>query len=200
MKSPLMYQLTDKSAGEVSVFNSISFLFDREEMPLEFLRIMGSYAVSCYDSDGYPTNAEFCNNLLFFVSSWINDYAKEKHIPLFLKYLTKDDVNLLEIRKCLLAGGCVDLKTYKNGKHYVTITKMDDEYIYAFDPFYKSEIIRSVNGIEVINNEPFNYNRRILIERFISEKLGEFTLGPEEHREAVLFFRNDIIPQREFVD
>lgn len=200
MKSPLMYQLAEKNSGEVAVFNCISFLFDREEMPLEFLKIMGSYGISCYDEDGLPGDATFCDNLLFFVSSWISDYAKEKRIPLVAKYLTKEDVNLLEIRKCLLVGGCVDLKTNRNGKHYIAITKMDDEYIYAFDSFYKPEIIKPASGVEVVNDKPFKYNRRIRIEKFISEKATEFSLGPENIREAVLFYRNDIIPEREFVD
>lgn len=200
MKSPLLYQMTEKSAGETSIFNCLTFLFDREEMPLEFLKIMRSFSISCYDEDGLPTNEEFCDNLLFFSASWINDYAKEKNIPLVAKYLNKDEVNLLEIRKCLLVGGCVSLKVSRNGKHFITITKMDDDYIYAFDPFYKPEILRPIKAVEIVNDKPFNYNRKILIENFISEKATEYTLGPENLREAVLFYRNDIIPEREFVD
>lgn len=200
MKSPLMYQLTEKSGGEVAVYNSMAFLFDREEMPLEFLKIMKSFAISCYDESGELENNAFNENLMFFAASWISDYAKEKNIPLVAKYLTKDDVNLLEIRKCLLAGGCVDLKVSRNGKHFITLTKMDDLYIYAFDPFYKPSILRPTTGVEIVNDKPFYYNRKILIEKFISEKASEFSIGPEGVREAVLFYRNDIIPEREFVD
>ena len=200
MKNPLMYQLTEKTAGETSVFNCISYLFDREETPLEFLKIMRSFAISCYNEDGLPNNKEFCDNLLFFCASWISDYAKEKNIPLVAKYLNHYDVNLLEIRKCLLVGGCVDLKVSRNGNHFITITKMDDLYIYAFDPFYKPSILRPASGVEIVNDEPFQYNRKILIEKFISEKATEFSLGPEITREAVLFYRNDMIPEREFVD
>ena len=200
MKSPLMYQLTEKSGGEVAVYNCLSFLFDREEMPLEFLKIMKSFAIGCYDELGNVEDNAFYDNLLFFSASWISDYAKEKNIPLFANYLAKEDVNLLEIRKCLLAGGCVDLKVSRGGKHYITLTKMDDEYIYAFDPFYKPSILRPATGVEIVNDKPFYFNRKILIEKFISDKASEFSLGPESSREAVLFYRNDIIPEREFVD
>lgn len=201
MKSPLMYQMIENSGGETTVYNCLSYLFDREEMPLEFVKIMTSYATGCYDEMGRLENREFCENLLFFTASWLADYAKEKHIPLVAKYLTKDDVNLLQIRKCLLAGGCVDLKTERNGKHYITITKMDDTYIYAFDPYYKPVgAYKSQLGVEVVNDKPFIYNRKILIEKFISEKPTEYTLGIENYREAILFNRNDIILEREFVD
>lgn len=200
MKSPLMYQLTEKTAGEVAIYNSMSFLFDREENPLEFLKIMKSFAISCYDESGVVENNAFCDNLLFFAASWISDYAKVKNIPLVSKYLTKDEVNLLEIRKCLLLGGCVDLKVSRNGKHFITLTKMDDMYIYAFDPYYKPSILKPAPGVDIVNDKPFHYNRRILIEKFISDKASEFSLGPEALREAVLFYRNDIIPEREFAD
>ena len=200
MKSPLMYQLSEYNAGETAIFNCLSFLFDRNEMPLEFIKIMSSYSVGCYDDSGMLENGAFCDNLLFFAASWLEDYAKEKNIPLVAKYITADDVNLLEIRKCLLAGGCVDLKTEKNGKHYITITKMDDRYIYAFDPYYKPVgEFKPAAGVEVVNDKPFLYNRKILIERFISEKSLEYTLGIEKYREAILFYRRDSIKEREFV-
>ena len=201
MKSPLMYQMIENSGGETAVYNCLSFLFEREEMPLEYVKIMTSYATGCYDETGRLENREFCENLLFFAASWISDYAKEKHIPLVAKYLTKYDVNLLEIRKCLLAGGCVDLKTEREGKHYITITKMDNRYIYAFDPYYKPVgAYKPQLGVEVVNDKPFHYNRKILIEKFISEKPTEYTLGIENYREAILFYRNDAILEREFVD
>ena len=200
MKSPLMYQLTESNAGETTIYNCISYLFDREEMPLEFVKIMSAYSVGCYDDLGRLENKTFCENLLFFTASWLSDYAKEKRIPLVAKYITKDDVNLLEIRKCLLAGGCVDLKTERKGKHYITITKMDDMYIYAFDPYYKAAgAFAPVLGVEVVNDKPFIYNRKILIEKFISEKPLEYTLGIEKFREAILFYRTDSILEREFV-
>ena len=40
MKSPLQYQMSESDFGRVSLLNCISYLFDREEMPLEFVKIM----------------------------------------------------------------------------------------------------------------------------------------------------------------
>ena len=73
-------------------------------------------------------------------------------------------------------------------------------YIYAFDPYYKAAgAFAPVLGVEVVNDKPFIYNRKILIEKFISEKPLEYTLGIEKFREAILFYRTDSILEREFV-
>ena len=200
MKSPLMYQMTEETSGDVAVYNCISYLFEREEMPLEFLNMMASYSVSCYDEDGILSNKDFYENFLFFTSSWIDDYAKEKHIPLSSKYLSGDDVNLLTIRRCLIAGGCVDLKTFRRGRHYVTITGMDDEYMFIFDPYFRpDESYRPQTGIEVVLDKPFEYNRKVKIEKFIEEHKAELCLGDKDDREAVFFYNNNAVLQREFV-
>ena len=200
MKSPLLYQLTEESCGYTSVINSISFLFDREEMPLEFLRLVSSYSINCYDDDGKLNNSTFTEQFLFFVSSWLNDFAKEKHIPLKTKYLRKDEVNLLQIRNCLLAGGVVTLKTAFKKNSFFTITNMDEEFIYIFDPVYKPKVTeKTSDNFEVILNKPFYYNRKVRIEYFISESKKELTLGLIPGREAVLFYRDNAILQREMV-
>lgn len=198
MKSPLMYQMSEISCGEITIFNCVSFLFEREEMPLEFLKIMSSYALSCYTKIGELENGEFCNNLMFFTARWINGYAQARRIPLIAKYLKSNDVNLLEIRKCLINGGCVSLKTDFNGRHYIAIMKMDSEYVYAFDSYYKKEFDKQNPGVDVVLDKPFEYNRKIKIEKFISEVSGEYSLGAVREREAVLFFRDDAMLQREF--
>lgn len=199
MKSPLNYQITENQSGGLTVFNCVSFLFDRDEMPLEFLRIMASYSLGCYDEFGNLAKPEFYENLLFFASSWLNDYAKDKRIPLKTKYLTRDDVNLLEIRKCLLAGGCVALKTFRRGTHYVTVTGMDNDEMFIFDPYFRPEgTFKDSSGIKIIMDKPFYYNRKIKIEKFISEQKSELVLGSVPEREAVLFFRNNAVLEREF--
>ncbi len=200
MKSPLMYQLTETTCGDVAIYNCISYLFDREAMPLELLHILGSYTIGCLDDEGNLSNKEFCDNFMYFISSWIKGFAKEKHIPLKAEYLTRDDVNLLTIRHCLLEGGCIALKTMRRGRHYVTITGMDDEDMFIFDPYFKAEgSYRPEQGIEVVNDKPFQYNRKVKIEVFIQEHKKELVLGERLSREAILFYKDDAILQREFV-
>lgn len=200
MKSPLLHQLTEETCGDTAIYNCISYLFDREEMPLEFLNIVASYSVGCYSEQGRLEGRDLCDSFMFFASSWIDNYAKEKHIPLSSRYLAGDDVNLLTIRNCLLAGGCVDLKTNRRGTHFVTISKMDEEYMYIFDPYYRpSNAYRPHSGIEVVLDEPFEYNRKVRIEKFIQEAKTELVLGNKSEREAIFFYKNNAILQREFV-
>ena len=137
--------------------------------------------------DGDTLNEENWNRELR-EPGWTNNELQE--------YTDSDDNIFVRDGKLVLKA----IKTEKDGKHYITITKMDDRYIYAFDPYYKSvSEIKSAMGVEIVNDKPFLYNRKILIERFISEKPLEFTLGIEKYREAILFYRKDSIKEREFV-
>lgn len=199
MRSPLMYQQIENSSGGITILNCVSFLFDREEMPLEFLKIMSTYSLACFDDQGKLEKSDFYDNILLFASSWLNKYGKGKHIPLTAKYLKGEDVNLLEIKKCLISGGCVDLKTYRHGVHHVMITKMDEENIYIFDPYFRADgAFKKDSGVEIVSNKPFYYNRKVRLERFIQNQKIELALGSVDSREAVLFFRNDATMQREF--
>ena len=76
-------------------------------------------------------------------------------------------------------------------KKYVTELKLradDDDYVYLFDPYYLEK--HSSNEIEIINDFPTKYNRKIKMGRFLrSNNKVDFALGPIEKRECVLFLR-----------
>ena len=199
MKNPLNYQVLENDAGGTSLLNCLSYLFEREEMPLELVKIINSYAASCYDAAGNIAANEFSNQFMYYIASWVKAYAKEKQIPLRAIYLHGDNVDLLKIRKCLMAGGCVQFKAYKQTKHYVCITKMDEDEIFIFDPYYRENgYYRQAAAITVVDSEPFEFNRRVRLSHFVSENKAELVLGPENEREAILFIRDDAMLQREF--
>lgn len=200
MKTPLIYQLTEESCGEVAIFNCMSFLFEREEMPTSFLKIMASFSVGCYDEQGFPTHAEFCDNLLFFASSWLKDFSKSQYVPLNATYLLREDVDLSRIRNCIQDGGCVCMKSHEAGCNYVAITGIDDDYVYIFDSYFRETTSsREDRDYDVVNNPDLSYNRRVKIDDFISESKSGFCLGPENLREAILFRRINPVLQREMV-
>ena len=200
MKTPLRYQMVERDSGETSLCNCLSFLFERDEMPLELLKMISAYSNSCYDKFGNLENNELSRHFMYYTAGWIRTFAKEKKIPLVAKYYVGEDVDLLKIRKCLLSGGCVNLKAHRQGaRHFVTITNMDDEYMYIFDPYLRLNGYYLANsGIAIANDNPFSFNRKVRIEHFISENRVELALGPEEEREAILLVRDDAILQREF--
>lgn len=199
MKNPLMYQQTECDCGEIAIKNALSILYEREEMPLELVHILSSYSRGCYGEDGELLDNSFSKNILFFVASWVKDYANEKHISLTSKFLRNDEVDFQTIKRVLGVGGVVVLKTFKRGTHFVTITSTSEDEVCIFDPLYMdSENSFAGVGVEVVNDKPFEYNRKIKIEEFQKENKTGLCLGAEESREALVLIRENAILQREF--
>lgn len=192
MKTPLRYQITEFDCGSISLLNCLSFLFEREEIPAELVRIISTYTLECYDENGELGSGVTTRSMMKFIAKWVELFAEEKGIPLKCKYLTAQAVSPYAIAKCLKEGGCVNLRTFNGTEHYVTLTAVDDEYVYLFDPYYKTAGEYKNNAhIEYIDGHPFTFNRRVKIEYFVADEQLEFALGPIEKREAMLFFRDD---------
>ena len=71
MKSPLRYQIPDFDCGSVSLINCVSFLFEREEIPTELIKVISSYTLDCYDDKGRLGNSSINHEIMFFISRWI---------------------------------------------------------------------------------------------------------------------------------
>ena len=198
MKSPLRYQISESDCGSVSLTNCITYLFEREEMPVELIRAISIYSLDCYDIKGVldPSTGR---NLVYSVSRWASSFAEQKRIPLKCSYLKGDRVTIYSIVDCLKVGGCVNLRTFRDGfYHYVMITAFDGDYVYIFDPYFCSSYQYKDNkDIQVIQDNPYAFNRRVKIEYFLSEKKVELALGPVASREVALLYRNDITQERE---
>lgn len=199
MKTPLRYQITEFDCGSVSLINCITYLFERKEIPTELIKVISTFTLDCYDEKGRLGAGGTIREMIYFISRWINEFSETKSIHLSAKYLKGKNVELLEILKCLKAGGCVNLRTYNEmAEHYISITGYDNEYIYLFDPYYRMpEEYKENKMVDCIVSNPFSYNRRVRIEQFVSDKKLDFALGPVEKREAILFNRNDISMQIE---
>lgn len=199
MKTPLRYQITEYDCGSVSLVNCITYLFERNEIPAELIKVISTFTLDCYDEKGRLGAGGTIREMIYFISRWIDEFSEQKSIPLDAKYLKGKSVELLAILKCLKAGGCVNLRTYNDGaEHYITLTGYDNEYIYLFDPYYRNpEEFKGNDMIDCIVSNAFSYNRRVRIEQFVSDKKLNFALGPVDKREAVLFNRNDISMQIE---
>lgn len=198
MKSPLRYQITEFDCGSVSLVNCISYLFDREEIPTELIKVISTYTLDCYDEYGKLGNSSINHEIMYFISRWIKEFAIDKMIPLMCKYVRGEVVNFLMIKKVIMAGGCVNLRTKRDGEaHYVMLTGVDAENVYIFDPYYLET--SKNNQIKIVNDKPFSYNRVVKLEHFISNENAELALGAENDREAIYFCRDDAILERQFV-
>lgn len=190
MKTPLRYQITEFDCGSVSLLNCITFLYERKEIPAELVKSISTYTLDCYDEYGNLGQKGTSREAVQFITRWLCEYSKTKDFGLECKYLSGEEVTIDAISNCLKKNGCVNFRTYQTCEHYVTITGIDDEYVYIFDPYYSDEEhYKSNKFIKCVLNEPFKYNRIVKLERFISETKHEFALGPIEKREALLLRR-----------
>ena len=190
MKTPLRYQITEFDCGSVSLMNCITFLFERKEIPAELIKAISSYTLDCYDEKGNLGARGTSREAVKYLTRWIVSFSQSKDFGVKCKYLEGADVTLSAIEQCVNKGGCVNWRTYQTGEHYVTITGIDDKYVYVFDPYYMEEdYYDSKKQIQILKDRKFDYNRIIKIGRFLSDKRQDFALGPIEKRECVLINR-----------
>ena len=190
MKTPLRYQITEFDCGSVSLLNCITYLFKREEIPAELVKAISSYTLDCYDEYGNLGQKGTSREAVQYLSRWITNFSESKDFGVKCKYLAGDDVTLEAIKDCIGSGGCINFRTYQSNEHYVTITNMDNDFVYIFDPYYYSESHYKNNKHIICElNEPFAYNRKVSMERFLSKHEYEYSLGPIPKRECVLFNR-----------
>jgi hypothetical protein len=190
MKTPLRYQITEFDCGSVSLINCIVFLFEREEIPAELIKAISTYTLDCYDEFGNLGQKGTSREAVKYLSRWIVDFCNKKDLKLSCKYLSGKNVNFEKIKQCLDNKGCVNLRTYQNCEHYVTITGYDNKYVYIFDPYYTEKHDYDDDPfIEPITNKPFQFNKKVKIERFTMETKDEMALGPIPKREVVIINR-----------
>ena len=164
MKTPLRYQITEFDCGSVSLLNCITYLFEREEIPAELIKAVSSYTLDCYDEKGNLGQKGTSREAVQYISRWITNFSESKDFGIKCNYLSGEEVTGAKIETCINKGGCVNLRTYQGCEHYVTITNIDKEFVYIFDPYYYPEShYKNNNHISCITNEPFRYNRKVSI-------------------------------------
>lgn len=190
MKTPLRYQITEFDCGSVSLLNCITYLFEREEIPAELVKAISTYTLDCYDEKGNLGQKGTSRKAVEYLARWITDFSDAKDLGIKCKYLSGQEVALDKIKKCIKSGGCVNLRTYQVCEHYVTITAIDDDAIYIFDPYYAVDGKYLHNkDITLINDHPKEFNKRVTLDRFLSESKKECALGPINKREVLLVNR-----------
>lgn len=193
MKIPLRFQITEYDCGTISLQNAVSYLFERENIPAELIKAISLYTLDCYDSNGKNGQGGTSVEAVNMMCRWINDYCNKHNFGIKCSHLEKNEVELDKIKKCIKKGGCVLLRTYLDGDHYVLITGIDDTYCYIWDPYYLDENYYDEDKCVILEfNEPFKYNRKVSINRVVSHMKKDFALGPLEKRECALFYRKDI--------
>lgn len=188
MKNPLSYQVTEYDCGPTTMMNAIRFLFEREEIPPDVIKYIMLYSLDVYNDQGEVGKKGTSHMAMMFLSNWLNQFGKVKNFPIVTEYLTQKEVFLGPTSKVVVAlqqGGVAVVRLYYEEEHYVLLTGIDNESVYVFDPYYRTQPFVE-EGIELITDAPMQMNRKVPLSYFNKESKDIYALGPKDAREAVI--------------
>lgn len=123
---------------------------------------------------------------------WLNSYAEAKGLDLMCERLEGENVTLDEMKNCISKNGVAISRLFQECDHYALVTDIDDNFVYLFDPYYLDKTYYDEDEqVKIVFDKPFNFNRKVSIERFLSEGHKDFALGEIAHRECVLMKRTN---------
>lgn len=192
MKTPLNYQVTQYDCGTASIINALIYVFDREELEPDLIHKVNLITTDRFGENGLEHMGGTSVQGVKYLSEWLKMYGDTKKLDIKCRFLQGDNVNILskEVSNCLNLGGAVVARLWSECEHYATITGIDDKHVYLFDPeYYEKEVFAGDDLIEVIENKPFQYNRKIAIERIIAGTEEDYALVNNENKSLLLISR-----------
>lgn len=189
MKTPLRFQVTEYDCGTVSLYNAISYLFEREEIPAQLLKTIHEYTLDCYDDKGNPGQGGTSKESIEKISSFMTNYTNKNNFGMKCQKIDGLDVTIDKIKNCVKEKGCALIRCWLETGHYVIITNIKKDKAYIFDPYYLDKNKYKDKEVKLVLNKPFTHNRVVSLKRLFSETTKDFSLGKEETRECVLMNR-----------
>lgn len=189
MKTPLRFQVTEYDCGTVSLYNAISYLFDREEIPALLLKTIHKYTLDCYDENGNPGQGGTSKEAISKIGEFMTKYTNNNDFGMKCEMLYGEDVTLDKIADCIKQNGCVFIRCLLESGHYVIITNIKKDNVYIFDPYYLDKNRYNDKEVKIVLNKPFTHNRIVSLKRLFSETNKDFAMGEKNARECVLMYR-----------
>lgn len=191
MKIPLRFQCTEYDCGTTSFINALLYLYDRENIPIEFIKAIYKYTLDVEDKEGIigkgGTSRNHAERLAGFFVRYANTNEK---INIKAHILCNDKVDLINMKSVIERGGVAIARVWQQGEHYVIITKIDENFAYIFDPYYLDEdYYYKDSEVAVVLNDNFTHNRLVKLSRLFDERKVDFSLLPVEDREVILLER-----------
>lgn len=191
MKNPLYYQLSEYDCGATSVLNALTYLFERQEIPPDFLKCIIQCCMDSYNEKGEPYRCGTSPDAMRYLAAWMNRYAQTMKFPLYCEHLRGSEVHLDKgspIYNCLQQGGAVVARCHLCVPHYITLTGINETQVHVFDAYYDDHPpIRP--GVVYITDCPKQKNRSILWHVMENEGTNDYSLGATQDRDITLFYR-----------
>jgi len=191
MKIPLRYQNTEYDCGTTSFINALAYLYDREDVPVELIKAVYKYTLDVENEEGIVGKGGTSRKHAELLARYFSKYANEnKDFNISCKVLSKEEVNLEEMKATVDNNGVIIARCFQDVEHYVLITKIDDNFAYIFDPYYLEEDhYYNDEDVAIVLHETFTHNRVVKLERLFDESNKDFSLLKESDREVILINR-----------
>ncbi len=188
MKLPLQYQITEYDCAVASLINVVNYLYHREEIIPEVIKIIYEHTLDGYDGKKEHVGLGTSRIAMKKISNLLNEVSSKNNFSLRSKYYEKEEVTLDVIKEAILVNGVVIIRTFEEYEHYVVITDIDDNNVYLFNSYYE-ETTTDSEDIKHIKNKPYNYNCIVSFKRINSTNKDDFAFGPINGREAIAFYK-----------
>lgn len=195
MYTPLHYQVSEYDCVPTAFVNAISYLYERDEIPPMVISHIYLYSLDTVGRNarfGIGGTSKYAVRLL---GNWLSSY-KIKKFSVTTEFLEEDEVHLgkeSRIHSCLEEGGIAlcNILLSKSEKHYIMIIKIEDDWLYCFDPYKRISMRGMRNHVSVLTSEEGRSpNLRIRTQWMDQDIRKRFCLGPVSIRECLLIWRN----------
>ena len=194
MYIPLHYQVSEYDCVPTSFVNAISYLFERDEIPPMVISHIYLYSLDTVGRDarfGIGGTSKYAVRLL---GHWLSSY-KMKQFSVNTEFLEEEAVHLNEgsrIYTCLEEGGIAlcNMLLNKGEPHYLMIVKIEDGWVYCFDPYQRTSLRGLKNRVTILPQEDGRSpNLKIRVDWLARRSGCRFCLGPIPIRECLLLWR-----------
>jgi hypothetical protein len=148
------------------------------------------YSLDSYNDKGESGKSGTSKMAMMFLSSWLSHFAQITKFPLESEFLAEEAVVISpdsRIVGALQQGAVVVLRLIYEGGHYVLLTGVSGDIVEMFDPYYREEKIER-DGVQMLDSSGMGPNRRVTFDAFNAEDEGDYTLGSNQKREAVIIY------------
>ena len=123
-----------------------------------------------------------------YIAHWLEACGEAGQLDLTCRYLTGEEVSLAEggaLRKAIERGGVATVFIDLDGWHFILLTGLEGDRVYAFDPWILPEPF-PVPDVQTDYDHPYLYNRIVPRSRVESTDIHPYSLAPYETRCAVV--------------